>query len=149
MTKRVWVLATIVSALTGCALLKQGVQEASEGIEVDRTAIPEGTGWHCYVANERQWSGCWRTAQECNEERDRNKTAFQIDTLTFQKWGSCNPAATAYCLSFQELETQSDGSAKYMPRYDCMPDDLSCGELSESRARETGKGRVSKCASFN
>jgi hypothetical protein len=135
-------------ALAGCAQLKQGWQDATEGIKPDPTAIPEGTGFSCYVANERQWSGCFRTADECNKERDQNKLSFQIDTLTFQKWGACNPASQAFCITFNMMEIQADGTGKSVPHYDCMPDDLSCSELSEGRRRESDKSRVSDCGVF-
>jgi hypothetical protein len=135
-------------SVCGCAQLQQGWKDATEGIKPDPAAIPEGTGWSCYVANERQWSGCWRTVEECNAERDRNKVSYQIDTLTFQKWGACNPVAQAFCVTMNTMEMQSDGSAKQVSAYDCMPDDLSCSNLMESRRNDSAMTRVSDCGVF-
>ena len=141
-------LLALAVAFSSCAALKQGLKDASEGIKPNPAAIPEGAGWYCYVANERKWSGCWRTQQECNAERDSNKTFYQVDTFTFQKWGACNPVSQAYCLTSEKMQVQSDGTGKYEPTYDCMPDDLSCSDLSEARLREAGQMRTSSCGTF-
>ncbi len=132
----------VVAVGAGCAALKQGLAEAENGIEPNLSVIEAGPGWSCYVANERTWSGCWRTAEVCNSERDSNKTAFNIDTLTFNKWGTCQPAVQAFCLTYEKMEMQANGSAKYVPTYECLPDDLSCSEFAASLK---GQMRVSKC----
>lgn len=148
MKRAVLTLIAVIS-FAGCAQLKQGWKDATEGIKPDPAAIPEGTGWSCYVANERIWSGCWRTAEDCNAERERNKVTYQIDTLTFQKWGACNPASQAFCLTQNVMEIQPDGTGKAVPYFDCTPDDLSCSELAETRRTDSSRTRVSDCGAFN
>ncbi len=140
--KRLMVVLAVVAVGAGCAALKQGLADAENGIQPDVSIIPAGPGWSCYVATERTWSGCWRTPDDCNAERESNKTTFNIDTMTFKKWGTCNPSAQAYCFTYEKMEMQSNGSAKYVPTWECMPDDLSCSEYAASMK---GQMRVSNC----
>lgn len=144
---RLAVSLVAVSLLFGCAAFNQGLKDASEGIPPNPAAIPEGQQWFCYAAPEKTWSGCWRTQEECTKEREANRVTYSVDTLSFSKWGSCQPALQAFCSTFEMSTMQSDGSAKMEPFYLCYPDDLACAE--SLNAKPKGAFRMStSCAAF-
>ena len=130
----------------GCAAFKQGLKDATEGIQPNAEAIPQGEQWFCYAATEKNWSGCERTLDECNATRKEAQVTYRIDTLSFERWGQCQPALQSFCATYEKLTMQSNGSAKYEPYYLCFPDDLACAEAA--RNPPNGASRMSSCAAF-
>jgi hypothetical protein len=139
-----------LSSLTGCALLKQGLEEAKNGIEPNRTAIPEGQGWFCSISSDLTWHSCARTADPCKENLAHNRKQAMLDGRFDLKFKECVSALSATCFTDEEMEMQSNGSAKWAPRSECMPDQICCEALADSYKRRSGTYmRVSKCVAVN
>jgi hypothetical protein len=141
-------IAAVVCALAfaGCAAMAQGWKEAQEGgAEPNREALPEGTGWHCTVASQVGWSGCERSLDDCKNARGRYMKEAMTQGNFGIKFGECMQAAQVMCTTHNEMKIQSDGTGKPEPYYDCMPDQMNCEHIKESRQKESKNSRVSKC----
>jgi len=139
-------LAVLSLSVTSCALLQQGLKESAEGIKPDQSVIPQGTGWHCYASSDQAWNGCWRTKEDCfsNWQKNTSEAKKNADTSAI-KFGECQPALQASCLTYEEQQAQSDGSAKFVPVAECSPDSVSCEQYGKAMSSK-GAMRVSSCA---
>jgi hypothetical protein len=72
---------------------------------------------------------------------------YSVDTFSFSKWGTCQPALQAFCATYEVSVMQPNGSAKMEPAYLCYPDDLACAE--SLRSKPQGAFRMStSCGAF-
>lgn len=143
------ILAVSLLALSACAALQQGLKDATDGIQPDLKLVPEGQGWFCYSSSDLAWNGCWRTKEECFSNWDKNKSDAKNNADTANiKFGECQPAVQASCLTYEEGQDQPNGSMKFVPVAECSPDSVSCGTFAEAlKNRGPAKAsRVSSCA---
>jgi len=146
---RVLSVVVCLFAFAGCAELKQGLKEASEGVEPNMQAIPQGQGWFCSIASDMGWHACARTVEDCKADLDNNKKTAMSQGRFDIKFKDCMQAAAAQCFTRNTMEMQSDGSAKPTPGAECMPDQMSCEHLMEDFKKQSKYSRVSKCTSVN
>jgi hypothetical protein len=142
-------IGLVVVLLMGCAEIKQSLkEELSGGAEPRVDIIDKGEGWVCTLASDMHWSGCWRTADECASGREKTwKEAIAAGDVAV-KFGACQKALQASCLTYEKLVMQSNGSAKPEPMYECTPDDASCALYKENIGKDSSYSHVSKCISL-
>lgn len=137
------VLVVVVCAIAGCAALKQGLKDASEGIKPNPAALPEGEGWFCYAATQKEWSGCNRTQADCHKDRDQAQRLYQVDTFDFAKWGNCLPAQQVFCATYESNDIATGKMENY---FGCFPDVVGCEAWAKNPPQ--GAFRMSSCGMF-
>jgi hypothetical protein len=138
-------LIMVTTLLAGCALFKQGAQEAKTGVPLNTSAIPQGKGWQCYTASNVKWSGCYRAEQDCVSSRQKALDEAKSKNEDI-KFGPCQPALQASCFTYEDMKMQPNGSAKWEPAHECMPDPMSCEGFQADIAKKTENHRVSNCS---
>lgn len=141
-TVRLLFLAVTI-LLASCAAFQQGLKDARDGIKPKAEALPEGEGWHCYAANEKTWSGCSRTLQDCNATRTESFNQYRLDNVLAAEWGRCLPAVQVFCATY---EASNISNGKMEDRFGCFPDSLGCTEWA--RNPPSGAFRMSSCDMF-
>jgi hypothetical protein len=141
--KPIITVAVILSALVGCAAFKQGLKDATEGIKPNPAALPEGEGWFCYAATQKEWSGCNRTQEACHKDRDQAQRLYQVDTFDFSKWGKCLPASQVFCATYESTDISTGKMENF---FGCFPDELGCGAWANNPP--SGALRMSSCGMF-
>jgi len=143
------VVSLVLALLAGCAEMKQSLkEELSGGAEPRVDIIDKGEGWSCTLASDMHWSGCWRTPDECTAGREKTRKDAIVAGEPMVKFGECQRALQASCLTYEKLVMQSNGSAKPEAMYECTPDDASCAAYKEHIGKDSSYSHVSKCISL-
>jgi hypothetical protein len=128
----------VVLVLCGCASMKAALNTSP-----NMAAIPQGEGWFCYVTNPNTWSSCERTNEECMAAAENAKgQSWFTGGVTI---GPCQPALQASCFTYEALETQADGTGKYVPASECVPDPVTCDTYVKGDNKIIGGTTPSDC----
>jgi hypothetical protein len=139
-----WIVAAVCAI--GCsAAFKQEMREATQaaangGWEADATQKPDGKGWHCFRASKPGWSGCYRTDEECQQIRSKNR--LEARDLMFS--GCETTIAPAACYTLREKV-----NGEMQPGYECFPSQTGCEDHADGARRRVQNERVSKCVMWD
>jgi hypothetical protein len=149
--------------LGGCAGFAASVKENQE-IEATRSgkapwaqALPAGKGWTCFGASEAVQGNCYRDVKSCNDELDYARTN-NILKVAFRdlhkpnpaiKFSDCQPSTQAQCVTWDDMQTQSDGTGKWTPTFRCIQDAFACGEIAQEIDRHGPHRGVSACGAVD